>query len=377
MKYDDRKREKEGGEILGVGIKDVEKLIIELYPRRAVVLLGAPGIGKSETVKRAAKKIANKLGKEFVEYDDKIAEKILKEPEKYFVFNDLRLTEVEPSDLIGIPRNADTEYVRYKPLMWAEVMNKCAGVLFLDEITNVQRVDVIAAAYKLVYDKRAGYIKFNNNVMVIAAGNAPEHSSIANYLPAPLINRCYVIKVDPPTVEEWIEYMNENYEEWDRRVGAYLMYFKGELIMKPESEETLNAFATPRQWTALATDIVGVEDKERIYTMAEATVGAKVASKLATFVTTRIPSIEEIIARPSIIAELDSEKKFLAAYMIAQNMDKKGIAKVLEWLAENLKEIAVVTAILADRKKLREVARKVDKFGDVLVETLKITAEIQ
>ena len=57
------------------------------------------------TTEEAARKIAKRLNKEFIQYDDDIAEKVLQNPEKYFVYIDLRLTELEPSDLSGMKRN--------------------------------------------------------------------------------------------------------------------------------------------------------------------------------------------------------------------------------------------------------------------------------
>ena len=69
--------------------------------RQSLLLLGKPGIGKSFACDQAARMIAASLKKEFIQYDDDVAEMILSDPEKYFVFLDLRLTECEPSDLIG------------------------------------------------------------------------------------------------------------------------------------------------------------------------------------------------------------------------------------------------------------------------------------
>lgn len=356
-------------------VSKVKEFLKSLYPKRSVILLGAAGIGKTETVRRTAEEIAKEQGKEFVEYTDKVAQKLLENPEDYFVFHDLRLTEIEPSDLIGIPRNSeDSEFVRYKPLIWAEVMFRCAGILFLDEITNVQRMDIIAAAYKLMYDKSAGYIKFNDNVMIVAAGNSPEHSSIANYLPAPLINRCYVINVEPPTVEEWIEYMNKNHDEWDKRVGAYLSLFKNELITKPDSTETLEPFATPRQWTALAEDIIGIDDQDTIYEYAASTVGKSIAPKFATFATKPIPKLEELLKNPALIKTLDTEQQYLSASIVAANITKA--VNVIEWMATNHRELAVVTTMLANTEDLMKTINKAPKLTELLTHTIKITSDI-
>lgn len=79
--------------------------------RFSVLLLGAPGIGKSYSLKETAKSIARRVGKTFIDYSDDLYETIMKEPDKYFVFIDFRLTECEPSDLSG-KGNFPPEYLK-------------------------------------------------------------------------------------------------------------------------------------------------------------------------------------------------------------------------------------------------------------------------
>jgi len=170
------------------------------HQRPAVLLLGPPGIGKSMSCWALAERLASKTKKEFVRYHDDIAESILEAPEDYFVFCDFRLTECEPSDLIGLPDRVDGS-VRYSPLLWARCLSKAAGLLLLDELTNLQRPDKISVAYKLIFDRMAGFTKFHDDVMIIACGNRPEYSGVASMLPTPLISRMIVIDVDPPSVD--------------------------------------------------------------------------------------------------------------------------------------------------------------------------------
>jgi len=145
-------------------ISDLESYLAKVYKagygnrgRVSLLLLGAPGIGKSLTCYALAQRIAKSLGKEFLDYNDDEAGKVLAEPDKYFVFVDFRLTECEPSDLLGIPKETDGA-VRFSPLLWARCLSKSAGLLLLDELTNVQRPDVITASYKLIFDRK-GYNK--------------------------------------------------------------------------------------------------------------------------------------------------------------------------------------------------------------------------
>ena len=76
-------------------------------------------------------------------------------------------------DLIGIPRSHN-QMSFYEPLAWAVLLSCTAGICFLDEFTQINRPDVESASYQVVLDKLVGFVEFNPNVMVIAAGNSPE-----------------------------------------------------------------------------------------------------------------------------------------------------------------------------------------------------------
>jgi hypothetical protein len=48
--------------------------------------------------------------------------------------------------------------------------------------------------------EKLGFRKFSDNVRVIAAGNHPDHSTVANLLPSPLANRFAIIDIDASDV---------------------------------------------------------------------------------------------------------------------------------------------------------------------------------
>jgi MoxR-like ATPase len=304
-------------EVSVVKAKELIKTLYMAKDRESILLLGPAGIGKSEVVKLAAIEIANELGKEFVEYNDDLADELLSNSDKYFVFVDIRLTEVEPSDLIGFPREEDGCVV-YKPLKWGRVLQRCAGILFLDEITNVQRLDVQAAMYKLLLDRKVGFVPLNKDVLVIAAGNRPEDSSIAVQLPAPAINRVKRIKCKAPTLDEWINYMNMTYNDWDRRVAGFLKRFSQYFIQTPDPE-TLEQFATPRKWTKLALISHKLTENE-LEVVADAEVGPEAAAHFMAFVKIKIPEISEILKNPRIFAELEEEQKYFAVVQMSSDL---------------------------------------------------------
>lgn len=354
-------------------IGEVKDLLIQLWEGEepgendTVLLLGPPGIGKSTGVLEASMEYAEIKGYHFYEYDDTEAERILKD-DKAYVHLDLRLTEVEPSDLIGIPRDVDGA-VAYKPLLWAKVLSKRPGVLFLDEITNVQRLDVISASYKLVRDRRAGFVKFHDGVKIIAAGNRPEESSVANMLPAPLINRFLVIGVDPPTIQEWRDWMTKTYgDKWDTMTYGFLMAFRDEdyFIRVPKEPETLENFPTPRSWTGLALKLHrltkgGKIARERFKDVVIGSVGSEVGYKFIGFVKTRV-DLKVLLDNPHMFKDLNIEAKYMTALLLATNIPKsikkraemQKVLKLVDVMTEESPEYIILTALSMPQKKLQD-----------------------
>jgi DNA polymerase III delta prime subunit len=287
-------------------ISELPKYLSLLPPYQSVLIVGPPGCGKSTTIHGFALEEARRLGRQFIHYDDddETFSRIAKEPEKYYVYLDLRLTEMEPTDFLGVPRDSNG-FVVYKPLRWVQLLSNknVAGLIFLDELTNVRREDVIAQAYKLVLDRRAGFRSFSPSVRIIAAGNHPQHSTVANFLPAPLTNRFAVIEIDASDHYEWIEYVNTREGGVDPRVAGYIARFPGDLLQKCEAE-TLENYPTPRSWSRLnqilrENDLGFVEVEE----VARMLLGSVVAQKFAAFCRLKnyLPPPDQILKDPDLI----------------------------------------------------------------------------
>jgi len=354
------------------------KRLYELGDRTTTLLLGGTGIGKSEIVKQVARELASEIGKEFVDYHDDIANEILGEPDKYFVFVDLRLTEVEPSDLIGVPRDDDGS-VRFKPLLWGKVLSKCAGILFLDEITNVQRLDVQSAMYKLLLDRKVGFIKMHEDVFVIAAGNRPEDSSLAVELPTPAIGRVRILRCKVPSLEMWSEYMDETYgDKWDRRVIAFLAKNRELFYSPPEEGETLEAFAVPRTWTALAKVSHELSGSE-LEAVAYGTVGGRAASHFLAFVNMNLPDVNVLLSNPAIWERFDTNAKYFMSLQVtsklAEDIDNgeglKNVRKFFDYLLSNDREFLVLINMFMKKAYKVKLVRLYKQEGQEYKEFLK------
>jgi len=335
-------------------IGDLPSYLALLPPTQAVLVLGPPGVGKSTVIRQFAEKEAIALGREFIDYDDddELFLRIAKNPEKFYIYLDLRLSETEPTDFLGVPRDID-HFIVYKPLRWVQIFShpNSAGLLFLDELTNVRREDILAQAYKLVLDRRAGFRKFSDNVRIIAAGNHPEHSTVANLLPSPLANRFAIIDIDASDVYEWIEYVDSVEGGIDPRIAGYLSRFPGDLLKKSDAE-TLENFPTPRTWSRLnqILHLRGDINIKTIHEVAKSLVGKEVAHKFATFckLSKYLPSPEEILKNPEVLdRRIDETEKELT--MTKLDLYYYAIAVVSEHIKKT-KEVRVDDIIRFSRK---------------------------
>lgn len=343
-------------------------------------LVGAPGIGKTEIVKDLAEEEAKKLGRIFVdlrEADDKTINDILEKPSKYYVFIRVIAPHVFPED-IGVP-DKRPRFVEYLPPKVLAILSlpEIYGVLFIDEINNVQRDDQISMYYSIIQEKEAGFqLKFSENIKIILAGNTPEWSEISRPLPKPMRGgRVIKFEVTPPTIDEWIEYMNKKYDDkWERLIGAYLKAFPEDFI-KPPSDDW-SAFPTPRSWTKLATLLYQFRDEDEEFRdeLIRGTVGDDVGVKVITLLNTRI-DIEEMIRElskdPSVWQRLDINAKIMLLYSLSQRQIKElkeRLENFIRYLMMNDREMLVLMVVMMNKEKRLEFATA---FKEIVRELIK------
>ena len=353
-------------------------------------LIGPPGIGKTEIIKQKTMEMAKKLELEFVDLREASDEKLLdimKNGKKYCVFYRIPATHLLPED-IGLPhKDTNMKYAEIIPQKILAVLSNpdlACGVLFLDEITNVQREDVLTLLFALINEKELGwYLKLNKNIMIISAGNPLEWSSVANPLPLPLrMGRLVPVRVSPPTVEEWIEYMDRVYgNKWLRVVGAYLLRFKNDFIIAPsEDDDGLSAIPSPRSWTKLATllyqmlqstDEEEKPDKEFIEEIIIGHVGPEAGRKLATLISTSIDIdaiAKKVLTDPSKYSTLTETEKILVLNIASQ--DPKKYKELAKYLATNHRDDLVIMVSLMKKEVRLEMLKDPD-YKTIIMNTLK------
>jgi hypothetical protein len=251
-----------------------KSLLKAFSKKRPLFLWGPPGIGKSELVAD----IAQELG-------------------GYMI--DLRLGQMEPTDIRGIPfYNKDSG-----KMDWAEPVDLPTEefasqypivVLFLDEM-NSAAPSVQAAAYQLILNRRSGKYFLPDNVVMVAAGNRESDKGVTYRMPTPLANRFIhqEMRVDFASYQEWA--VNNNIH---KDVVGYLSFAKQDLYdFDPKSAS--RAFATPRSWTFVSQILEDEDgDDDTIMNLIAGTVGEGLAVKFMAHrkIAGRMPKPEDILA---------------------------------------------------------------------------------
>ena len=241
--------------------------------QRPLFLWGPPGIGKSELVEGITKELGG-------------------------LMIDLRLGQMEPTDIRGIPfYNKDIG-----KMDWAEPVELPdettasqypVVVLFLDEL-NSAAPSVQSAAYQLILNRRIGKYKLPDNVVMVAAGNRESDKGVTYRMPTPLANRFIhqEMKVDFASWQEWA--VNNNVH---KDVVGYLSFAKQDLY-DFDAKSASRAFATPRSWTFVSQLLDEEEDNDTVTNLIAGTVGEGLAVKFMAHrkVASKMPNPTDILS---------------------------------------------------------------------------------
>lgn len=184
-----------------------------------VMLWGPPGVGKSQIVAQIAQQY-------------------------HIPVIDIRLSQMEPSDLRGIPFRVGNQVEWAIPALLPDASRDGQqGILFLDEITSAPP-SVSAAAYQLILDRRLGAYQIPNGWVIFAAGNRQGDRGVTYSMPAPLANRFSHLEVEAH-LDDWVAWAYN--AGIDEKIIAFLR-FRPELLFNFDPAHNPVAFPTPRSW---------------------------------------------------------------------------------------------------------------------------------
>ncbi len=275
----------------------VEALDTVLMSKLTPMLVGSPGIGKSDIVKSVAKKHNLKL-------------------------IDMRLAQSDPTDLNGFPTlQQDGTRMDYAPPTTFPLQNLDTvpqgydgWLLFLDEI-NAAPPAIQAAAYK--------------RVAIVCAGNKATDKAIVNRLSTAMQSRMIHLNLMVDS-DAWLEWANAN--GIDHRVISFVK-FRPELLHKFNPSHADDTFASPRTWEFLSRIITGKEKFSRTdHAVLVGTVGEGPATEFRAFceVYKDLPTIEQMVANPSVIhIPKEPGHQYAMTTLISHNANDATIAPLM------------------------------------------------
>lgn len=285
-----------------MNVTETKRTLKGLPPKMSVLLESGHGLGKSQVVAQTAAELSV-------------------ETQKTYGFIDIRLSQREVGDIIGMPRGMDTFTISHKvfkngdlvdeevlaknvsvndiPFWFPTDPNSC-GILFLDEINRATR-EVQQAAFELVLDYRLNFRDLPIGWRVVSAIN--ENMDVYSVLgmdPA-LYDRFMVIPFKP-TVPEWQKFA-EDIGVHDA-VLKYIQKFPSDLDT-PEKIEPGKVYPSRRSWVRLSDAIIHMtqsgdevlEDQNYLTLFAMGFLGQTVAINFAEFIAKdyKVYSAEDIL----------------------------------------------------------------------------------
>jgi hypothetical protein len=285
--------------------------LLEFYTdvNDAVMLWGAPGIGKSDAVKQLAAKKRRKV-------------------------IDLRLNIREPVDLRGIPvpdlATGTTRWLVPDELPQVERDGE-TGYLFLDEI-NTSSPQMMAVAMQLVLDRKVGDYILPDGWVIVAAGNRIGDRASAQRMPTALRSRFAHITI-VADVKAWADWATANNLR-PELVAFIRLRGQDVLHVMPRGDE--NAFPTPRSW-AKCSKYIDAPKALRLRLLA-GHVGDAYAAELDAFIHLyqSIGDLQDIVKNPA-TANVPTEPsvRFAVCTALGRMADKKTFPAIVQY-AERL-----------------------------------------
>lgn len=249
----------------------------------SLMIWGAPGIGKSQLSKAYADKHyplrsdnlnkLKELQKRVADAEDSFSQADYDRFDASLLdqthnFVDFRLSQIEPTDLRGIPvpvkvmKDANgkvvlpheivvgNKYTEETVVVWAspEVLNlpdDWKGVIIFDEINSAMPI-VQAASYQLLLDRRVGEMRIPSGAFLMAAGNRENDGGVTFPLATPLRDRMTHLEMEAD-LEDWIEHYAIQHKVHPR-VIAYLKESGNDFNTLNKQSKSHAGGTSPRSW---------------------------------------------------------------------------------------------------------------------------------
>jgi len=276
-----------------------------------IMLRGGPGTGKSSIVKS----VADKLGIGFI---------------------DIRLAEMEPVDLRGLPvPNHDTKSVQWYVTADLPRDPDSKGIILFDELTSAPK-DLQVAAYELILDRRLGNLyKIPDGWFIVAAGNRTKDKAVATAMSSALANRMMHFEMDADA-EEWGAWAIS--KGLHPSVTGFIAYRPACLMKMDQNLEA--GWPSPRSWERVSHVIKLFDDEETTRKVVYGLVGPAVGCEFMEFhkINKNFNSVLKMLTDPDepvVIPDRADEKYALASavsYLLWNGKDAEDEARRVDGL---------------------------------------------
>ena len=332
--------EKKVENIPQVTLGEAKKIISALSATQSVLLLSAPGVGKSAIVRQAA----DEAGLEC---------------------RSLLGTQIAPEDVSGIPRIVGERSVFCPPrVLLPDDPEAKPFCLFLDELPACTP-DIQKAFYSLLLERRVGEYPLPPGTWVVAAGNRAEDRSLVRSLSAALVNRVTILNVKV-SVAEWLQ--------WARGAGirhevlSYIIYAPQSL--QRQVPATPAPFSTPRAWESLSKSLECLQHADALTSatcraLAFGTVSPEDAAAFSVMCEYNLDSLQpwyEYIRRPELIPD-GTEGEALAAKFFVLDTIRRAMAngRIAELDADKRPTSEQINAFLSSLRKEDRIVLLLDQ----------------
>ena len=300
----------------------------------SLMIWGPPGVGKSSIVGQCAAR----NGLDLI---------------------DLRLSQLAPTDLRGLPVPVDNVSKWYPPEFLPQDGH---GILFLDEI-NMAPPAMQGIAQQLVLDRKVGSYVVPDGWFVWAAGNRKEDKASVFDMPAPLANRFVHLEVQPDFDSFKSHALRVGLDE---RILAFLAY-RTNLLHQIDTRQP--AWPSPRTWF-MASEL------RSIGLPIAAAVGSAAALEFEAFeaVYRKLPDLDTIAAgrKGAAFPEEPSVRYAVTIGLAIRATNPERAQNVIEWSSENAPSEWFQVLTTDIMKSSREAG-----FADTLVRKLVLNPVIK
>ncbi|MHC1636281.1 MAG: AAA family ATPase [Candidatus Methanospirareceae archaeon] len=290
----------------------------------ALMIWGAPGVGKTQIVRQAAREV----------FYPEHAEEKLKNKEDFYI-KIIHLTLADPTDLKGLPMIKEDLAIWLPPSQLPkEGRDAERGVLFFDEIASAPPA-VQTAAHRLILEGRLEEYEKPEGWFVIGASNRRSDRALVYEMTAPLANRFVHLEVEPD-LDSWKSWA---YKNNIREEIISFLNWRPEFLLDMSIAKESKAFPSPRSWE-FASKILNMKDslksKDLLRKLLTGAVGQGPAYEFVSFldIYQRLPDVEEILDRgKDIVPKEPSEMYALIGAIISRykKNPKKYAKRILDY----------------------------------------------